>query len=243
MKCKRINFKTIPSTNTYAKEHYKDFDPNFITLITADTQTKGRGRFNRLWHSPKDENIYATFCFHLPRRTLHLTSISNLLAFSLCQVLLDLELSPQVKWPNDIYLNNKKISGVLCETLFNKEETVFFLGIGINVNMGQEDLKKIDQPATSLKNEKRISFDKESLLQNLEKSFITNLSLFQKEGFTPFHDPFQNLLLYRGEMITVETEGKKIQGILHSISVEGMLNLCLKNHEIQSISSGTLRKL
>lgn len=243
MKCKKIHLQTIPSTNAFAKENYLSFDPKLITLITAEEQTEGIGKFNRSWHSPKGENIYATFCFRLPKDTLHSTSISNLLALSLCQILIDLDFTPQVKWPNDIFLNDKKVSGVLCETLFENNETIFFLGIGINVNMEKAELVKIDQPATSLKQERNTHFDIDELVNKLEKRFCKNLATFQKEGFFPFHDPFQNLLLYKGEMVTLETKGTKIQGILHSITVEGMVNLCLKNHEIQSYSSGTLRKL
>lgn len=242
MECKKINLEIIDSTNDYAKAHIQEFDPNAITLITADEQSKGRGRFNRPWYSPKNKNIYATYCFRLEKQTKHLSALSHLLSLSFCVVLKDLGFSPYIKWPNDIYLNGKKAAGVLSEVFFHQDYVGCILGIGINVNMNIDDLANIDTKATSLHLESGSFFDREKLTEELTKSFIIHLETFKKEGFYPFHNEFECLLLYKGQEVTVETDGRIIKGILHSTTVEGTLNIYLEDNEIVNITSGTLRK-
>lgn len=242
VECKKISLETVDSTNEYAKAHIHDFDPNTLTLITAKEQTKGRGRFNRPWYSPKDKNIYATFAFRLDKNTKHISALSHLLALSFSLVLRDKGLCPQLKWPNDIYLNEKKMGGVLSEIFFHDEHIDCILGIGINVNLQKEDMSHIDTLATSMHLETSATFEIEPLITELEKSFCKNLEVFKKEGFYPFHNEYESLLLYKGESVTIETDGKIVKGLLHSTSVEGTLNLCTDNKEMISITSGTLRK-
>src|SRR4051812_3291883 len=109
-----IHLDQIDSTNTYAKQHAQDFAPDKITCITAEEQTAGRGRFQRKWISPRGVNLYTTFYFRLPLSTLHLTSLCQVAAFSVSSLLLQSDLHPKIKWPNDVLLSGKKISGVLC---------------------------------------------------------------------------------------------------------------------------------
>ena len=75
-------------------------------------------------------------------------------------------------------INKKKIAGVLCEVIFHPESIEVILGIGINVNMESEDLALIDQPATSLKAETQITWDKHLLLKELQHQFLIDLKYF-----------------------------------------------------------------
>ncbi|MES2273493.1 MAG: biotin--[acetyl-CoA-carboxylase] ligase [Chlamydiota bacterium] len=233
-----IHLDSIDSTNTYAKKHSKTFDPNKITCITADEQTAGRGRFQRSWVSPRGVNLYATFYFQLPLNTLHLISLGQVMTFSFATVLLKEHLHPKIKWPNDAQLGGKKISGILCETAFHPHFVEIFLGIGINVNMDSATLAKIDKPATSLKVETGHSWNKEELLKKLQRQFLSDLQKFKKEGFTPFHSPFENLLSYKGQTIHCFDGKKEWIGICHSLTADGQLNLYLPDHSIHTILSG-----
>lgn len=243
MDCQTINLKTIDSTNEYGKEHFTKFDPNSLTLITAEEQTKGKGRFGRKWYSPKGKNIYATFCFTLPKETKHLTALSHLMALSLCNILIEYNLKPKIKWPNDIYLAQKKVAGILCEIIFTNEIIQIILGIGVNVNMDNKELNFIDQQATSLKQISKKTFDVQNVIEDLKKSFITHLTLFKNEGFFPFHNEFDTLLLYKGKEVLIETTGNTHRGILHSTNVDGALNLYQDNRTMISITSGSLRPI
>jgi BirA family biotin operon repressor/biotin-[acetyl-CoA-carboxylase] ligase len=141
LKVKNVFLKKVDSTQTFAKENLKNFKEDVITCVTADEQTMGRGRFKRVWHSPKG-NLYSTFYLKLPSNTKDLTSLGQILALSLLEVLKeDKNLqNPQISWPNDILISDKKFSGVLCEIVFTNEFADIFLGIGINVNMDEKNL-------------------------------------------------------------------------------------------------------
>lgn len=240
MELNEIRLGKIDSTQTYAKEKVSSFPKNLITCITAEEQTAGKGRYQRKWISPQGVNIYATFYFILPRDTLNLTALAHIMGFSCAQVLIAEGLHPKLKWPNDILLHRRKIAGVLCETSFSNQTVDIFLGIGLNVNMSREDLLKIDQAATSLKEETGKSWDKEDVLNKLQKQFLWNLSIFRNEGFFPFKDGFENLLAFKGETIRCFDGNKEWVGICHSLANDGGLNLYIPEKGMHTLLSGDI---
>lgn len=220
MQCvKTIYLDQIDSTQAYAKLHAAEFDPERLTCIIAEEQTGGRGRFQRKWHSPRGVNLYVTFYFVLPLHAPHVGSLAQVMAYTLATLLS--ELNPKVKWPNDVQINGKKVAGILCETVFGKERIECFLGIGVNVNMGPEELESIDQPATSLKQETGKTWDRSVLLQQLLEQWRKHLTVFREKGFTPFHDALEDLLAYKGEEIDTP-EGR---GLCHSLEEDGRLKV------------------
>lgn len=241
MEYQNYHFDSLPSTQDWAKENLSEFDPEKIACITAEEQTKGRGRFQRKWITPKGKNICCTLVFRLPSNTLHIISLGQIISLSLAKVLIAEKLSPQIKWPNDILLSKKKLAGVLCEIVFQQEEAIVFLGIGINVNPTLDELNQIDQPATSLKVETNKTWEINSLLEKLKKQFLTDLIKFRKEGFTPFHYELENLLAFKHQEIEVFDGQRKWKGILHSLTFDGQLNLCLPDKSMKTISSGDIK--
>ncbi len=236
-----IHLDSVDSTNTYAKKHCNEFPSGQITCVAAEEQTAGRGRYQRKWVSPRGVNIYATFYFRLPLHTLHLISLSQVMAYSFASVLMREGLHPKIKWPNDIQLEGKKVSGVLCETQFYQDHVDLFLGIGINVNLDAKTAAQIDQPATSLLIETGKKWDKDALLKKLQKQFAEDLEKFKKSGFIPFHSQFENLLAFKGETIRC-FDGKKVWvGICHSLTNDGQLNLYLPDKTIHTVLSGDIK--
>ena len=241
MEIVEIHLDSVDSTNSYAKKHGASFDPNKITCVAAEEQTAGRGRYQRTWVSPRGVNLYATFYFRLPVNTLHLVSLAQLMAHSFAEILIREGLHPKIKWPNDIQLRGKKVSGILCETVFHQDFVEMVLGIGVNVNMEADALAKIDQPATSLMNETKGLWDKKSLLKKLGKQFAGDLERFKKEGFKPFHGPFEKLLAYKGETVRCFDGKKEWVGICHSLTHDGQLNLVLSDKSIHTVLSGDIK--
>lgn len=235
-----IHLESIDSTNEYAKRSCHSFDPGRITCITAEEQTAGRGRSNRQWISPKGSDLYATFYFRLPMplHHAHIANLAQVIASSLIAVLLDRGLSPRFKWPNDVQLDGKKVSGVLCETAFHPYYADFFLGIGVNVNREKSALERIDQPATSLKQETGHAWDLKEFLRRLQERFVDDLDLFQREGFAAFHKRLDSLLAYRGQPIRCFDGNKEWKGICHSLNEDGRLNLLLPDGQIHAFFSG-----
>jgi BirA family biotin operon repressor/biotin-[acetyl-CoA-carboxylase] ligase len=168
----RHHFKSLGSTNDWAKQYINKWDRKTITLITTEEQTNGRGRFGRRWYSPPKENLYASFVFFMEERKIELTPLVQLLAYSTTKILENQNFNAVIKWPNDIFINSKKVAGILCETIIVPSSTPtplagIILGIGMNVNMPLESVVKIDQPATSLMIESNKEWDMEELTQSL----------------------------------------------------------------------------
>ena len=233
------HFESIDSTNTYAKAHALQFHPDQLVLISADEQTAGRGRFKRPWISPKGVNLYATYCFFIAPEFAR--SISQMAAVSIATLLLSYSLSPQIKWPNDLLLNRKKIAGILSEVQFQTTSAQVFLGIGINVNMSQSFLDTIDQPATSLAIETKRIWDRKALLSELTEQIQTDLALFEKEGFASFYTRFEALLANRNEMIRIHDGATTWEGIFESITSDGKLTLRLADGSHRVFFSGDIQ--
>lgn len=241
MQIKRIHFETIDSTNNWAKTHTAELDPTALTFITADEQTAGRGRFTRSWSSPKKCNILATFVFFLEHLRDDIGNIPQILALSALQSLKESRLPLKIKWPNDINLYEKKLGGILCEISQTNSHWGVIAGIGLNINMPQESLKKIDRPAASLLSETGQSWDLEALTHQLSTQFEENLTTFLKEGFAPFYPLFTQALLHqKNDSLRFHDFQKIIEGKFSQINPDGSLNLTLPDGTLKRCTSGEL---
>ncbi len=162
------HFETLPSTNDWAKAHLSSFSREALHVISSDCQTSGRGRYGRKWISPRGSNLYATFVFF--SETAEPVAITRLLALTAAALF---PFECQLKWPNDLLVNGKKIAGILCET----SSDAIIIGIGINVHMTAEELAQIDQPATSLQLETGRDYSVKELLHDLSGRFASELAV------------------------------------------------------------------
>ena len=122
---KLLSFDKITSTQDYAHDLIARGDAQHKTIIMAMSQTAGRGRYRRTWVSHHG-NLYASFIFKTMERDPRL---SYAVAVAIAETLISFGMVPQIKWPNDVLINNKKISGVLIEY----SQNFVIVGIGINV--------------------------------------------------------------------------------------------------------------
>ncbi len=231
---------SVDSTNTWIKNHLSSLEKDKFFCLSANEQTKGRGRKKRRWSSPKSENIYASLYFTLPKNTKNLQCLGLLMAFSITKVLKEKDIACSIKWPNDLLLNEKKIGGILCENIIGQEHIDVILGFGLNINMKKEEIKEIDQPASSLCLETNRKWDKDLLLKAIVKQFSEDLAVYLKKGFGYFQPSINNCLSYVGEPIICRCENNEYEGILHSITCEGALNVCINNTEIQALCDGEI---
>ncbi len=235
-----IHFDTIDSTNTWTKKNAATLDPNQLTCVTALEQTAGRGRFYRKWISPKGQNIYATLYFSIPRNSPYIINLGQILSLSCIAVLRKKGFDPKIKWPNDIQLDGKKVAGILCETVSFEDRIGIVLGVGINVNMPQDLLDSIDQPATSLAQLSGQTWTLEQIIEPVLKQFIKDLDLLEKQGFEPFRALYDECLAFKGETISCHDGIKTVKGVCHSINSDGRLNLLLPNDEVILLSAGEI---
>lgn len=234
----RKHFETIDSTNNWCKSNCHLLDPNLITLVTASSQTNGRGRFKRKWVSPPHENIYATFCFAYDPAKKNIGNIPQVLALSVANILKKLDFSPQLKWPNDILLVDKKVGGILCETISFENYLMVILGIGLNINMPLKTLESIGRPSTSLKEVAGYPFNIETVLSLLQEEFQKDLTLFFKKGFEVYLEAYRKIIwTNNGEKISFHDNLRVVEGFFHSIDATGALNLTIEG-QIRTFISG-----
>lgn len=122
---KLISFDKIASTQDYAYDLITTGDATNKTVIVAEAQSAGRGRYKRTWVSHHG-NLYASFIYKIAERDPRL---SYAVGVAVAETLLSFGVSPQIKWPNDVLVNEKKISGILIEYARN----FVIVGIGINI--------------------------------------------------------------------------------------------------------------
>lgn len=239
MNINKIHFSTIGSTNTWAKENVHNFEAGKITLVTADEQTAGRGRFKRRWESPANQNVYATFCFTWGKLGPEIGNIPQILAISAAEALEEMGFEPKLKWPNDIMLSDKKVSGILCETTTNDGTLWIIVGIGINVNMPLDLLQQIDRPATSLMVERGAAMDRQQVLDLLCQHFQHNLENFVKHGFAYFLENYKSRVSsLMGKQVRFHDNQTVWEGIFHSIKDDGSLNLQQASGAIKNFIAG-----
>ncbi|MDF2549933.1 MAG: birA [Chlamydiales bacterium] len=238
----RYHFPTISSTNSYAKEQMGLLHRERLTVISADRQLLGRGRLERSWHSPSSGNIYASFCLFLPPDS-RVGNLAQVLALSAVEMAAQHHSFFRLKWPNDLFLNGKKIGGILAEVVDLESVWGVILGIGINIHMDRQELSFISQAATSLFEETGRRFDLEALLVQLIAIFQRNLKLFQSAGLAPFLETFQSLqLTLPGEKVTLRDGSRHFQGLVSKIGPDGSLELIQDGYPL-SFHSGEISSL
>jgi len=185
-KLKIINLETIDSTNNYAIKLAEEKKEKEIVIIKARMQTKGRGRFNRSWLSPKDKGLYVSFLFRPKNKTIEdIFFFPLFFSFAILKTI-DNIIKAEIKFPNDVVVNNKKIAGVLVETkCYNTKVDFVVVGIGINVNSNKNEL--LDS-ATSLYLETNEIYNIDELFKKLTynvldiyKKFKDNINLVFEE--------------------------------------------------------------
>ena len=156
---KHLHFEEIDSTNTYLKKEYQNLDN--LTFVTADFQSSGHGRNTREWHANKGENILMSYLIKDRDIIEHFSYVSMFTAVIVAKYLESKGLGNiTIKWPNDVYVNEKKIAGILLEGAY---PNYLIVGIGLNLNQTDFDNKELRHPATSLKIENNgVSFDVEA---------------------------------------------------------------------------------
>ena len=235
---KIIKFEKINSTNKYALENIARIQPN--TVIRAEIQDSGRGRFSRKWISDKKGNCYISFV--LKPDIIYRNNFPNLtqyLSVVLCRELKKFGVIPSIKWPNDVQTDGKKIAGILSEVGFsgNIFEGIV-LGVGVNLNLEENDLGKIDIPATSLNLEIKKSIDSESFIENLIKGFFIQYDNVVEMGFAPIKAEYISYCNFIGKEITIKNPEPVTLGTAVGIADDGALEIITAEGETKKIISG-----
>ncbi len=220
-----IELAEIDSTNLYAKLNL-DILPD-KSVILAQKQTNGRGRFDRTWIDLGEGNVFISIV--LKPSDVFLPVYSNLtqyLSVILCRIFDEYGIDTTIKWPNDVLCHGRKISGILSETVV--KGNLFkglVLGFGVNLNASKNSLKSIkDKEATALNIELgREYVDKKLFVEKLLKEFFRDYEEFLKAGFILVKDEYIKRASFLGKHIEVQVLNKKVCGEAKMINDDGEL--------------------
>lgn len=173
-------FEVVDSTNSYAKEVHVSNKP---LVVIANEQTKGRGRLGREFYSPSSKGIYMTIAFEPDFEIDKAMLITTLTAVAVCHAFEEvIGVKPKIKWVNDIYMDNKKVCGILTEAQSNSKAGAIdkmIVGIGINCFV-QNFPDSIKDRATYIKNPQK-DFDRNTLIAAVTNNFFQLVENFDPQ--------------------------------------------------------------
>ncbi|QEK39618.1 biotin--[acetyl-CoA-carboxylase] ligase [Candidatus Sneabacter namystus] len=242
----RYHYHTVNSTQTLLKQVVQSFHPGKVYLVTADSQSAGIGQRVNKWYSPTG-NIYATFGFtYSSEQKDNFFCIPHTIALSILHTLDKFGIKGTFKWVNDVYVNRKKISGILVESIQSEKLPLYFIliGIGINVNVTLDVLDVVDQPVTSIAHEiGNVSL--ESVLQTLSVEVCNGMNILFQDGFSSIRNSlFPRLEKFNNQIIVFEEcENRCVEGKIVGLDPKcGALILRLKDGSITKYISGRIIK-
>ena len=224
-------FETLSSTNDYLlKGEHLSSTPRKVCI--AEFQFAGRGRNHHQWLSPPGTNLYFSQLFRMDSQ-IDLSGITLVVGIVLCQLLRQYTFLPiMLKWPNDIYLQGKKLAGILTEisTIQGQYQS---LVIGIGVNIAWSNAHFIELPhATDLFSHGIQEFDREAFIAHL----ITRLELawnrLVTQGWASYAEIWPHYDMIFNHPVMVKTLSHSYQGIAYGINCEGYLRVLI-NGKIQ----------
>lgn len=236
-------FKT-DSTNRVAIELGYAGEPEG-TVVLAEAQTAGRGRSGRVWHSERGTGLYFTVLLRprlSPAQAPLLTMLAGVSAYT--AIAAQTGLVPELKWPNDVLLNGKKLGGILTE-MHAEPNVVRFVIVGIGINVNQEKFPAdISAIATSIRKESgRISYRLE-LLARLLTQFETDYNRFLREGPSFVVERFQSVSLFaKGRRVRVDTGAESFMGTTAGLSPEGLLLVSRENGPLVTVIAGDVTEV
>lgn len=223
-------YATLPSTNRHLVAAMQAAESqqghNTIRLCITDEQTAGVGRRGRSWHSASD-SITFSIGYHWPFSSNRLMGMSLVTGVALAETLQPYMHSPvAVKWPNDLFVENKKLAGILVEVpLSTHRACASVTGVGLNFVDGPEH-RQIDQPYVCMASYVHRQLpNKYALIGELTGAMLSAYDQFRNQGWQAFSARWQQRDFLYGREITVEAGSKRLVGTAAGVSAEGALLL------------------
>jgi BirA family biotin operon repressor/biotin-[acetyl-CoA-carboxylase] ligase len=220
---KIYQFETIDSTNLFAKKLIRD-GIGEGAVVVADVQLRGRGRKNRTWSSPIGGLWFSVILYPniTPEKGMMVTMSASI---AVSQAIKEVtNLNSEIKWPNDILIDGKKVCGIITEIDTDSDKINYMLvGIGINVNNEIEDT--LQNIAISLKQKSYKNISKAKLLHSILKFFNDNYIKMNSGNFELNRNLWLSFSNIIGKKIRVKDGDEEIEGIVKDIDESGYLIL------------------
>jgi len=209
-------------------------------VVFAEAQTAGRGRRDNRWVTPKGMDLMFSLLLRPPAPLMLWPRLTTLAALAVCRAVEDeLPLAPQIKWPNDIYLRERKAGGLLAETVTTPQGMALVLGIGLNVNVREFPLE-LAAGATSLQAELRSvvvpELDRVRLAWLLLRELAVQFGRLEMDYSAAVAEVRARSWLL-GKQIRATVEGRELYGRAMDLDAEGHLMLALPDGTITTLTS------
>lgn len=234
-------FDSIGSTNDEALAWAAN-DAKDLSLVVADEQTAGRGRLDRKWFTPPGTALaFSLILRPSAAERSHLSRMVGLAALSITDSLLARGLSPQIKWPNDILLNGRKVAGILIESVWSGEDVdCIVIGMGVNILKGAVPAADMLLfPATSLEDALGYPVERAEVLHDILAALII---LRPQLSTDKIMAKWEELLAYRGRRVQVQmgSQGSVI-GNITGLETDGSLQLLDQDGKSLTVQFGDVR--
>ena len=194
-----LHFDEIDSTNNYLKNSYKLL--NNFTFVSADYQSKGKGRNDRVWSSNPKENLMFSFLIKDQNLIKKFSALSIIIACLISELLESYQIKDvSIKWPNDVFIKDKKVCGILLEG-----QILEYLVIGVGLNVNQKAFPDgLRRPATSLALELNKDLDIEEIKNKLFPTIVNKLSSLDEKEYLDYFKKHNYLLNKRVRVLVNE---------------------------------------
>ena len=234
-----IELKIIDSTNKYAKDLCKT-NPENGTIIIAEEQTNGRGRFGNTWESSKNNGLYYSIIFKKQNKALDYQTLTLFICIGITKLFEDYSIESQIKWPNDILINGKKVCGILSEFTSTDLGDFIIVGIGINLYHNIDDFPlELQNKSTSLKLNCNNKIIKTYFINSLTNYIFDYYNHFLSNPFEMYLNEYKSKSYLINKEITLNLNGEEITGFVIDFTNQG--HLVLKTtEETLIINSGEI---
>jgi len=226
-----IKIETAASSNSEAMHLVKKQKPIEGTVVWVLNQTQGRGQGNKVWYSQANENLTFSIILYPEFLSLeHQFLLSKAVASAVCKTVSLFCDECFIKWPNDIYVKNNKIAGILIEnTIQNNTMVISIVGIGININQ-VEFHPHIPNP-TSLRIETGKTFQLHELLVLLQNTILLEYETLKLCNYSAIQHYYDSKLYMKNRTVAAKIKDKNVQLFLKEVDNNGYLHAILDNKE------------
>lgn len=228
----------IDSTNQYLLDRMDQLPSGYACI--AEYQQAGRGRRGRKWFSPFGSNLYMSMYWRLDQGPAAAMGLSLVIGIIMAEVIQSLGVPDvRVKWPNDLYLNDRKLAGILVElTGKTGDAAQIVIGAGVNLLMRSEGTAEINQGWINLQ-EAGVDIDRNELAAKLINSLREALPIFERDGLVPFVSRWEALDNFINRPVKLLIGDREVHGIARGIDKQGGL-LLEQNGVIKSWVGGEI---
>lgn len=208
-------------------------------IVAAREQTAGRGRQDRRWVSSPNTSLCFSLFLEAATDLIRIPSLTMASALAIVDLLEAKDIRAAPKWPNDVLVGYRKICGILSERVERAEapRTGIIVGIGLNVNMSNEEAKAIDRPATSIRMETGLEYDPPQLLNDLLPHLDKWIKLWESGGFLAIREVWTSKAGPIGKPLSVHDGDRRKSGTLAGFGEHGELLLATEDG-LETIWSG-----